>query len=136
MKQTKFVIIAAGLLGIIACFLPYISEGPISMSMWDFRKIPSGSSGLINGPKQVYIALALFAIPAVLAATALASRLQRALAGVALGSFLLTFVLELVRKGMTGESGMSTAMGGKLVFLAAVVGLVASIVAVAKPEEA
>ncbi len=135
MKQTKFVIIAAGVLGILACFLPYISQGPISMSMWDFHKFPAGNSGLINGPKQVYLALAMFAIPALLAATALASKLQRALAGVAAVSFLATFALELVRKGMSGEHGVSTAIGGKLVFLAALVGLVASIVALAKPEE-
>ena len=135
MKQTKFAIVAAGILGIIACFLPYISEGPISVSMWDFRNMPAGNSGLINGPKQVYIALALFAIPALLAATALASRLQRALAGIAAGAFALTFALELVRKGMTGAEGLSTAIGGKLVFVAALVGLVASITAVAKPEE-
>lgn len=135
MKQTKLVIIAAGVLGIIALFLPYISEGPLSLSMWDFRKMPAGNSGLINGPKQVYVALVAFAIPALLAATALASRLQRALAGVAAVSFLSTFALELVRKGMTGEGAVSTAIGGKLVFVAALVGLVASIVAVAKPEE-
>ena len=135
MKNLKFVIIAAGVLGIIACFLPYISEGPISLSMWDFRKMPAGNSGLINGPKQVYVAFALFAVPALLAATALASKLQRALAGVAAGAFLLTFALELVRKGMTGADGVSTALGGKLVFVAALVGLVASIVAIVKPEQ-
>jgi uncharacterized membrane protein len=135
MKQTKLVIIAAGVLGIIACFLPYISEGPLSLSMWDFRQMPAGNSGLINGPKQVYVALAAFAIPALLAATALASRLQRALAGIAAVSFLATFALELVRKGMTGEGPVGTAIGGKLVFVAALVGFVASIVAVAKPEE-
>lgn len=135
MKNLKFVIIAAGVLGIIACFLPYISEGPISLSMWDFRKMPAGNSGLINGPKQVYVAFALFAVPALLAATALASKLQRALAGVAAGAFLLTFALELVRKGMTGAEGVSTALGGKLVFVAALVGLVSSIVAVVKPEQ-
>jgi hypothetical protein len=135
MKQTKFVILAAGLLGIIACFLPFVSEGPISLSIWDFRKMPEANSGLINGPKQVYLAFALFGIPALLAATALASKLQRALAGVAAAGFGLTFALELVRKGMTGEAGMSTAIGGKLLFLSALVGLVASIVAVAKPEE-
>ena len=134
MKQTKFAIIAAGILGIIAVFLPYISEGPISVSMWDFRNMPAGNSGLLNGPKQVYVALALFAIPALLAATALAGKLQRALAGIAAGAFALTFALELVRKGMTGAEGLSTALGGKLVFLAALVGLVASITAVAKPE--
>ncbi len=135
MKQTKFVIIAAGVLGIIACFLPYVSEGPISMSLWDFHKFPAGNSGLVNGPKQVYIALAAFAIPALLAATALASKLQRALAGIGAVSFLATFALELVRKGMTGDHGVSTAIGGKLLFLSALVGLVASVVAVAKPEE-
>ena len=135
MKHTKFVIIAAGVLGIVACFLPYISEGPISLSMWDFREMPAGNTGLINGPKQVYLALGLFAIPALLAATALAGRLQRTLAGIALGSFALTFALELVRKGMTGEGGVSTALGGKLVFLAALVGFVSSLVAVVKPEE-
>lgn len=135
MKQTKFVIIAAGVLGIIACFLPYVSEGPISMSLWDFHKFPAGNSGLVNGPKQVYIALGAFAIPALLAATALASKLQRALAGIGAVSFLATFALELVRKGMTGDHGVSTAIGGKLLFLSALVGLVASIVAVVKPEE-
>ncbi len=134
MKNLKLAIIAAGVLGIVACFLPYVSEGPLSLSMWDFRKLPSGTSGLINGPKQVYLALALFAIPALLAATALASKLQRSLAGVAAGSFLLTFVLELVRKGMSGEHGVSTAIGGKLVFIAAAVGVVTSIAAVVKPE--
>lgn len=135
MKQTKFVIAAAGILGIIAIFLPYISEGPLSLSMWDFRNMPEGNQGLLNGPKQVYVALALFAVPALLAATAFASKLQRALAGIAAGAFGLTFALELVRKGMTGEAGISTALGGKLVFVAALVGFVASIAAAVKPEE-
>lgn len=134
MKNLKFAILAAGLLGIVACFLPYVSEGPISLSIWDFRKMPAGTSGLINGPKQVYLAFALFGIPALLAATSLASKLQRALAGVAAGSFLLTFALELVRKGMTGDHGVSTALGGKLLFIAAAVGLVTSIAAAVKPE--
>ena len=135
MKNLKFVIIAAGVLGIIASFLPYVSEGPFSLSYWDFHKMPAGNSGLLNGPKQVYVALACFAIPALLAASALAGKLQRALAGIAGVSFLLTFALEGVRKGLTGEGGVSTAIGGKLLFIAALVGLVSSIVAVVKPEE-
>jgi hypothetical protein len=134
MKNLKLAIIAAGVLGIVASFLPYISQGPFSLSYWDFHKLPAGNSGLINGPKPVYVALALFAIPALLAATALASKLQRSLAGIAAGSFLLAFVLEGVRKGLTGAEGVSTAIGGKLLFVAAAVGLVTSIVAVVKPE--
>jgi len=135
MKNLKFVILAAGVLGLVACFLPYVSEGPISMSLWDFHKFPAGNEGLLNGPKQVYLAFAFFGIPALLAATALASKLQRPLAAIAAVSFLLTFALELVRKGMTGDHGVSTALGGKLLFVAAAVGLVASIAAAVKPEE-
>lgn len=135
MKNLKFVILAAGVLGIIASFLPYVSEGPFSLSYWDFHKMPAGNSGLLNGPKQVYVALACFAIPALLAATALASKMQRALAAIGGVSFLVLFALEGVRKGLTGEGGMSTAIGGKLLFISAVVGLVASIAAAVKPEE-
>src|SRR5262249_11912232 len=127
-------IIAAGVLGIIASFLPYVSEGPFSLSLWDMHKIPAGNEGLIHGPKQVYVALACFALPALLAATALAGKLQRALASVAAVSFLLTFALDAVRKGLTGAEGVHTAIGGKVLFIAAAVGLVSSIVAVAKPE--
>ena len=134
MKNLKFGILAAGVLGIIAVFLPYISEGPFSLSYWDFHKMPAGNSGLLNGPNQVYVALVLFAIPALLAATALASKMQRALAAVAAGSFALTFALEGVRKGLSGAEGVSTAIGGKLLFIAAIVGLVTSIAAAAKPE--
>jgi hypothetical protein len=49
---------------------------------------------------------------------------------------LLTFSLEGVRKGLTGEHGVSTAIGGKLLFIAAIVGLVGGILAAAKPEPA
>lgn len=135
MKNLKFAIIASGVLGLVACFLPYVSEGGLSMSLWDFHKLPAGNEGLLNGPKQVYLALGLFGIAALVAATAAASKLQRALAGIAAGSFLLTFALELVRKGMTGDHGVSTAIGGKLLFLSAAIGLVTSIVATVKPEQ-
>jgi hypothetical protein len=79
--------------------------------------------------------LGLFGIAALVAATAAASKLQRAIAGIAGGAFLLSFACELVRKGMTGDHGVSTAIGGKLLFVAAAAGLVTSIVAVVKPEQ-
>jgi len=135
MKNLKFAIIASGVLGLIACFLPYISEGGLSVSAWDLHKLPAGNSGLLNGPKQVYLMLGLFGIGALVAATAAASKLQRGLAGIATGAFLLTFTCELVRKGMTGDHGVSTAIGGKLLFVAALAGLVTSIVATVKPEQ-
>ena len=134
MKNLKFAIIASGVLGLIACFLPYISEGGMSASLWDLHKIPAGNEGLLNGPKQVYLVLGLFGIATLVAATSAASKLARGLAGVAAGSFLLTSACELVRKGMTGDHGVSTAIGGKMLFIAALAGLVTSIVATVKPE--
>jgi hypothetical protein len=134
MKNLKFAILASGVLGLIACFLPYVSEGPMSLSLWDFHKMPAGNEGLLNGPKQVYLALGLFGIPAVLAAISAASKMQRALAGVAAGSFLLVFALKFVRNGLSGIEGVSTAFGGKLLFIAAVAGLVSAIAATVKPE--
>ena len=48
--------------------------------------------------------------------------------------FLAAFGPEGVRKGLIGGDGISTAIGGKLLFLAALVGLVAAVAAIAKPE--
>ena len=137
MKEIKFVIIGAAILGIIASFLPYISAQGISLTFWDFHKMPSSiSTGLLNGPKQVYVALVCFAVPAVIAVMAMMGKLARWHGITAAVFFLATFAVEGVRKGMTGGDGISTAIGGKLLFLAALVGLVGAVVATAKPEQA
>ena len=139
MKELKYVLIAAGVLGIIAAFLPFISmsEGPVSvsLSLWDIRKFPQGlTEGLLNGPKQVYVALVLFAIPAVLGVLAAVGKLSRWHGIVAAIFFLLTFAVEGVRKGISSYQGVDTAIGGKLLFIAAILGLVAAIAATVKPE--
>lgn len=138
MKQLKFAIAGAGLLGIIAVFLPYFSMGGESMTYWDVHKLPASEmTGLLNGPKQVYLALACFAIPLVVGLIAIATKqLQRWQAIAAAVFSLLALAPEGVRKGLTGEGEMHTAMGGKLLFIAALIGLVAAIVGIAKPEKA
>jgi hypothetical protein len=136
MKQTKILIAAAGALGLIAFFLPYISVEGLSMKFWDFRAMPKGlSQGLLNGPNQVYVALVGFLVPLVLGIHALATKGLARWAGIvsAVG-FLLALATEGVRKGLSGAEGMSTAIGGKLLFLAAVVGLIGAIVGTTKPE--
>jgi hypothetical protein len=106
------------------------------MSYWDFHKIPGGmTQGILNGPKQVYWALACFAVPAAMGAWALAGRLTRAHGIVSTVFFLAALAPEGVRKGLTGMEGVSTAIGGKLLFLAALVGLVGAVIAIAKPEQ-
>ncbi len=140
MKPIKIVMAVAGLLGLVAIFaLPYISGEGMSLKFWDFRAMPESiSSGLLNGPKQVYVALVGFLVVLGAGSAGLAmKRLPRgaAIAG-AIGA-LLTLATEGVRKGlMGGGEGMSTAIGGKLLFLAAVTGLVASIIGAVKPEQA
>jgi hypothetical protein len=135
MKQLKPVILFAGLIGIIAAFLPYISIEGHSMTYWDFHKMPGSEFvGILKGPKQVYWALACFAVPAAMGAWALAGRLTRAHGIVSTVFFLAAFAPEGVRKGLLGGDGISTAIGGKLLFLGALVGLVAAVIAIAKPE--
>jgi urease gamma subunit len=139
MKPTKIVLAVAGVLGLLAIFaLPYISAEGFSMKFWDFRKMPDGiASGLLNGPKQVYVALAGFLTVAIVGAQAFASkRLARGAAIAGAVGCLLALATEGVRKGLSGADGMSTAIGGKLLFVAAIVGLVASIVGAVKPERA
>lgn len=138
MKQLKLVIAAAGLLGIVATFLPYLSAEGLSMSYWDFHTMPSSfMTGLLNGPKQVYVALACFSIPLLLGLIAIATKqLARWEAIVAAVFSLLAFAPEGVRKGLAGADGVSTAIGGKLLFVAAALGLVAALVGTFKPDRA
>ncbi len=138
MKQLKTVIALAGVAGIVAAFLPYVSvaELGLSMSFWDIHKMPGGShAGLLNGPNQVYVAFACFAIPMLMGLLALATKqLQRWEAIVASVFSLGLFAVEGVRKGLLGEDGVSTAYGGKLLFVAAAVMFVASLIGAIKPE--
>jgi hypothetical protein len=137
MKPIKIVVAVAAVLGILATFaLPYISVEGLSMKFWDFRAMPEGlTSGLLNGPKQVYVALVGFLMMGAVAVHAIVNGRFARWAGI-VGTFggLFAFATEGVRKGLSGAEGMSTAIGGKLLFLAALVGLVASIAGAVKPE--
>jgi hypothetical protein len=134
MKQTKFILIAAGVLGLIACFLPYIKEGPISMSYWDFHKMPKSlTEGLLNGPKQVYVAMVGFGLTAVMGVLGM-KQLLRWQAIVGLLGCLVTLACEGVRKGMSSDHGVHTAIGGKLLLIAAIVGVIGGVLGIAKAD--
>ena len=129
MKPTKIVMAVAAALGILAVFaLPYVSEDGFSMKYWDIRKLP------VMGA-QVYIAL--FGMAVVLAVSVhaiLRKRLARWAGIVGVIGSVIAILPSGVRNGMFGEEGMSTAIGGKVLFLAVVVGLIASILGAIKPE--
>ena len=123
MKQIKFALLGAGLLGVIAIFaLPFVSMGPISFTLWKIREADSGA---------VYITLLGFLAGAVAGGLAVAAKqLVRWQAIVGIVGFGLAFIK--VRDGLTGEG---SGIGAKLMFISALIGLIASIVAVAKPEK-
>lgn len=137
MKPIKIVVAVAAVLGLLATFaLPYISVEGLSMKFWDFRSMPSGfATGLLNGPKQVYVALVGFLMMGAVGVHAIVNGRFARWAGIvgALGG-LFCLATEGVRKGLSGAEGVSTAMGGKLLFIAAIVGLVASVIGAVKPE--
>ena len=137
MKPIKIVVAVAAVLGLLATFaLPYISVEGLSMKFWDFRSMPSGiATGVLNGPKQVYVALVGFLMMGAVGVQAIVSGRFARWAGIvgALGG-LFALATEGVRKGLTGAEGMSTAIGGKLLFIAAITGIVASIIGAVKPE--
>lgn len=138
MKHLKTALTVSGALAILAVFLPYFTKGDESMSYWDFHKLPSGiTQGILNGPKQVYVALVCFLVPTLVGLVAIATKqLQRWMAILATVFSLLAFSCEGVRKALSGMYGESTAFGGKLIFIAALSALVVSIVGIVKPEKA
>ena len=138
MKHTKTVIALAGVAGLVATFLPYVSIPELSMTFWDVHSAPKlPSEGLLNGPSQVYIALACFALPLIMGLLAIATKqLARWQAIVAFVFSLATFAVEGVRKGLLGEDGVATAYGGKLLFAAAAAGVIAALIGIISPDKA
>ena len=134
-KAAKFIILAAGVLGIIACFLPYFSVEGHSVTMWSVHgEKQHMTEGLLNGPKQVYVLFAGFGLAALGGLLAL-KRLMRfhAILGVVGG--LVAFACEATRKGFsTYEHIGKPAIGGKLLFVAAVVAIIGGVLGAAKPE--
>ncbi len=118
MKQLKFAILGAGLLGLIGVFLPMVSSGKLSFSLWDVRKLAAG---------QVYLTMVAFIIPIAMGGMAAAkNKMLRWQSIVAAVGFALALVK--VRDAFGG------AIGGKVMVIAAAVGLAAAIASIAKPE--
>lgn len=134
MKQTKFVLLIAGVVGVVACFLPYYAVQGHSMSFWDFHQLPTDNTkGVLSGPSQVYIAMVGFALAAVMAVIGMA-KLHRWHAIVGALGCAAALASEHVRRGFSGESGLHTEIGGKLLFISAVLGIVGGVLGAAKPE--
>ena len=127
MNNIKFGVLACGLIGIIAVFLPQVSFGGESISLWGTRSFPGQAA-------QVYMVMAGYGAGMVMGAMAAAKApMQRWQSIVALIGF--GFVLFKMRNALPFDI-FKGAIGAKLMGLAAYAGLVFSIITLAKPETA
>jgi hypothetical protein len=121
MNKPRLVVLASGLVGLIACFLPMVKG--LSTSFWTL-----GTNDTFMVMTALTVALVMAAIGATAARRPPMRRWQAIVATISCLFVILRFrgnFLDLLTKG---------AIGGKLIGLAALVGFVASAVAVATSE--
>ena len=127
MNNLKFGVLACGLIGLIAIFLPQITFGDMSISLWKTREAPGQAA-------QVYMVMAGYLAPLVMGAMAAAKPpMQRWQSIVALIGFL--FVLFKMREALPFDI-FKGAIGAKLLGLTAYAGAILSALTLAKPETA
>lgn len=127
MNNLKFGVLACGLVGLIAVFLPQITFGDMSISLWKAREAPGGAA-------QVYMVMAGYIIPMIMGAMAAAKPpMLRWQSIVALLGFL--FVLFKMRDALPFNI-FKGAIGAKLMGLTAYAGAILSALTLAKPETA
>ncbi len=125
MQNLKFGVLVCGLLGLIGVFLPFISIGEHSASLWAAREAPGGAA-------QVYMVMAGFAAGLAMGGMGAAKGMQRWMSIVALIGF--AFVLFKFRDGLFDLFKLG--IGAKLMGIAAFGGLIFSILTLTKPEPA
>jgi hypothetical protein len=124
MNNLKFGVLACGLLGLVGCFLPMISEAGLSFTFFDLRKADAAQTFMVMGGYA--IALAMGAMGA-------AKGMQRWQSIVAIVGF--AFVVFKFRGGFI-DLITHGAIGAKLMGIAAIAGLVFAILTAVKPEPA
>jgi hypothetical protein len=128
-NNIKFGVLACGVIGLIACFLPQISIMGHSISVWDAHKAPTEAGGGMH----VYVVLAGYAVAAIMGVLAVVKApMQRWQAIVALLGFGIVVVKS--REGLKHFGDF--AIGGKLMIITMLLGVVCSVIALAKPETA
>lgn len=127
MNNLKFGILICGLLGLIAVFLPWVSFGEASFSLWKARQ---------GDAAQVYLIMGAFGAALAMGAMSVAKApLLRWQSIVALIGFAL--VVVKIRDGLPMDFMKSPGgIGMKLVGLSAIAGVIISALTLAKPETA
>jgi hypothetical protein len=128
-KAAPIIIILAGALGIIACFLPYFDS---AHSLWSIHDARAGAfQGLLEGPRQVYVVLAMFGLTLVVGILGV-NRLKLMHAALVLAFCVLALLCKAVRNGFSSDHGHAPEIGGKLLFVAAIAGIVGALMGALK----
>ncbi|MDB4955315.1 MAG: hypothetical protein JWO36_2884 [Myxococcales bacterium] len=124
MNNLKLGVLVSGVVGLIGCFLPFISGGGESISFWGMKELA--------GSGQIFVTMAGYVLGAVMGAMAVAKPpMQRWQAIVATLGF--AFVGFKMRDGFL-KLITDGAIGAKLMAIAVLAGLVFSVLCIAKPE--
>jgi hypothetical protein len=126
MKGLKFAIAGAGVLGLLAMFIPIEIMPGLSASLFAGRSGPEGW--------RVWLTLAGFLVPVIVAVLGITKPPFKAVfAGVALAGFAATAVAFQIWETLPKIGDMPGVM--KLLPIATVLGIIVSGLALAKPEE-
>lgn len=126
MKPIKFVVLALGLLCAIAVFLPFLSMGGESVSLWSLKALKAGPT---------YIALlGSLGLAAIAGAGVAKGKFTRGLAagGLVLGG--LVAAITILQFSPEAPFGKFSGLGAKILLIGGALAAVASLVAVIKPD--
>ncbi len=126
MKQIKFVVLAIGILGVIAVFLPFFDAGGVKASLWELRKLKSGPT---------YIALlASLAMAATAGFAVSKQRFGRGLAALTAVAGAVMAMITIAQFEPEAPFGKLAGLGAKILLFGGVAGVLASLVALIKPD--
>lgn len=119
MKNLKFGIIGAGLLGIISIFLPWIDMMGIKITLWDARSAAGADFWMVALGFLAPLAMGVMGV--------VKAPMQKWQFGVSAGGFAIALIKV--------RNAFDLAIGAKLMLIAAIAGLAISILLIVKGEE-
>jgi hypothetical protein len=120
MRNLKFGVLLAALLGLVGVFLPLSRD----LSWWDRRHDPDAAG--------VYLVIGAFAVALAMGALGLARGLQRWIALIA----LIGFAFVVLKFRLAFVDLFASQAGGRMIGVAAAVGVVCATLAAWRPEPA
>lgn len=127
MKQIKFLTLGLGALFLIAVFLPFVDVEGLKLSLWAAKAIKGGPT---------YIALIGAIAVLGLSALAVKGRLSRGLAAGTAIACLVVAVIAFLQFEANAPLMKVGGIGAKIMVFGGLLGFIASLVAVFKPERA